>query len=219
MIDHPPARKDVREDSCPCCGAHADDTHVWKGDSWACCDICKCEWKPSRRVSPNRDAASQPVAGVEFVRELQQRCVNWNAYWRAPDAHGVDLTIEQATDLLRDVLSVEVKIAAPPKAEPAGWVLVPREPTEEMILAFAETWFKKRRCIDDPEFDDAYAAMIQAAPAHDAAGAGKDAARTRTEPPPCKDHPDAPHGYNRNASHSMNRYVCDCEWWEPEGGS
>lgn len=32
----------------------------------------------------------------------------------------------------------------------------------------------------------------------------------------CKTHPDAPHGFNRNASHSSNRYVCDCEGWEPE---
>ena len=33
---------------------------------------------------------------------------------------------------------------------------------------------------------------------------------------PCKTHPDAPHGFNRNASHSMGRYVCDCEGWEED---
>ena len=33
---------------------------------------------------------------------------------------------------------------------------------------------------------------------------------------PCKTHPDAPHGFNRNASHSLDRYVCTCEHWEPE---
>ncbi len=32
---------------------------------------------------------------------------------------------------------------------------------------------------------------------------------------PCKDHPDAPHGFDRNASHSEDRYVCECEYWEP----
>lgn len=32
----------------------------------------------------------------------------------------------------------------------------------------------------------------------------------------CSDHPDAPHGFNRNLSHSEDRYVCDCEGWEPE---
>lgn len=44
------------------------------------------------------------------------------------------------------------------------WVAVPVEPTDEMIEAFTETWFKKRRCIDDPELGDAYAAMLAAAP-------------------------------------------------------
>ena len=32
---------------------------------------------------------------------------------------------------------------------------------------------------------------------------------------PCKDHPDAPHGFDRNASHNADRYVCECESWEP----
>ena len=29
----------------------------------------------------------------------------------------------------------------------------------------------------------------------------------------CKDHPMAPHGYLRQASHDAGRYVCECEWW------
>jgi len=33
--------------------------------------------------------------------------------------------------------------------------------------------------------------------------------------PKCKTHPDAPHGFVRNASHSEDRYVCECEFWEP----
>jgi len=33
--------------------------------------------------------------------------------------------------------------------------------------------------------------------------------------PGCSDHPDAPHGFNRNASHNAHRYVCDCEGWTP----
>lgn len=32
----------------------------------------------------------------------------------------------------------------------------------------------------------------------------------------CSTHPDAPHGFNRNASLNADRYVCDCEGWEPE---
>ena len=31
----------------------------------------------------------------------------------------------------------------------------------------------------------------------------------------CSTHPDAPHGFNRDASHNYGRYVCDCEGWEP----
>ena len=31
---------------------------------------------------------------------------------------------------------------------------------------------------------------------------------------PCKTHPDAPHGFCRNSSHSEGRYVCECEHWE-----
>jgi len=31
----------------------------------------------------------------------------------------------------------------------------------------------------------------------------------------CNPHPDAPHGFLRNASHNAGRYVCECEFWEP----
>lgn len=32
----------------------------------------------------------------------------------------------------------------------------------------------------------------------------------------CKTHPDAPHGFLRNASHNADRYVCECEHWQEE---
>lgn len=47
---------------------------------------------------------------------------------------------------------------------PDGWRLVPNTMTLDMCVAFAETWFSKVRCIDDPEMQDAYAAMLNAAP-------------------------------------------------------
>ena len=31
----------------------------------------------------------------------------------------------------------------------------------------------------------------------------------------CNPHPKAPHGFMRNASHTEDRYVCECEYWEP----
>lgn len=33
---------------------------------------------------------------------------------------------------------------------------------------------------------------------------------------PCSEHPDAPHGFDRNASHSAGHYVCDCYNWNPD---
>lgn len=32
----------------------------------------------------------------------------------------------------------------------------------------------------------------------------------------CNKHPDAPHGFARNSSHMMDRYVCECEGWIPD---
>ena len=32
----------------------------------------------------------------------------------------------------------------------------------------------------------------------------------------CSKHPCAPHGFNRNASHCEDRYVCDCDGWSPD---
>lgn len=66
--------------------------------------------------------AAQPAASGEappsLTHELQQRCSDWGTYWREPDAHGVNLTIEQATELLHTALCVEVEIAAPTPAQP-----------------------------------------------------------------------------------------------------
>ena len=33
---------------------------------------------------------------------------------------------------------------------------------------------------------------------------------------PCKDHPDAPHGFDRNQTQTEGVYVCDCKYWEPD---
>ena len=46
----------------------------------------------------------------------------------------------------------------------------------------------------------------------------KDAKEYLTAPeqsePKCNPHPKAPHGFNRNSSHSAGQYVCDCEGWD-----
>jgi hypothetical protein len=38
----------------------------------------------------------------------------------------------------------------------------------------------------------------------------------REEASKCNPHPDAPHGFMRNESHNAGRYVCECEFWNPE---
>jgi hypothetical protein len=60
---------------------------------------------------------SYALAAVEAARpkdtlceRLQQKCCDMGAYWRSPDAHGVTLTREQAMEILRDALGVEVEI-------------------------------------------------------------------------------------------------------------
>lgn len=47
---------------------------------------------------------------------------------------------------------------------PKGYKLVPVEPTYDMVIAFAETWYSKRQAYDDPDMDDAYRDMLAAAP-------------------------------------------------------
>jgi hypothetical protein len=51
-------------------------------------------------------------AQPSLTERLQQKCSDWGTYWRAPDAHGVVLTQEQALELLRDALGVEVELQA-----------------------------------------------------------------------------------------------------------
>ena len=42
------------------------------------------------------------------------------------------------------------------------------------------------------------------------------ACKEALDTPECNPHPKAPHGFNRNASHSAGRYVCECEGWQLE---
>jgi hypothetical protein len=68
---------------------------------------------------------------------------------------------------------------APAAQAAQGWKLVPVEPTDEMVVAFAEAWFSKVRPIDDCMMNDAYAAMLDAAPA------APDAEPAKSTPPEC----------------------------------
>lgn len=54
--------------------------------------------------------AESVAQGGEWREKLQRQCSEWGAYWRAADAHGVELTEAQAIELLAEVLGVEVEI-------------------------------------------------------------------------------------------------------------
>lgn len=40
--------------------------------------------------------------------------------------------------------------------------------------------------------------------------------KTKPTDTPCSKDPRAPHGFDRNGSHSAGRYVCECESWTPD---
>ena len=42
---------------------------------------------------------------------------------------------------------------------------------------------------------------------------GRKMKKTLTEEISCVDHPDAPHGFDRNGSHNADHYVCECQGW------
>ncbi len=65
---------------------------------------------------------------------------------------------------LAEVGVVQAIIAA--LTPPEGYVLVPVELPVEMEIAFMEAWVSKRRCIDDPEMQDAWEAALAARPDH-----------------------------------------------------
>jgi hypothetical protein len=98
-----------------------------------------------------------------LTERLQQKCSDWGAYWRASDAHGVVLTLEQALELLRDALGVEVEFSE----DLAGWKSVPLEPTQDMLYAMAECDGYQRGDRDHPmltRWEDYWRVAIAAAP-------------------------------------------------------
>jgi len=51
--------------------------------------------------------------------------------------------------------------------------------------------------------------------AFEAINACKEALEQPAQEVKCSNHPDAPHGFCRDASHTAGRYVCECEGWQP----
>ncbi len=120
------------------------------------------------------DRAERAAPTPTLTTRLQQQCSDWGVYWRAPDAHGVELSIEQAAELLRDALGVEVEIGrerAAPGAVPEGWRLVPIEPTSEMLKEGGHAnseWLNDNAPIGEARYarpmQSVWAGMLAAAP-------------------------------------------------------
>ena len=65
----------------------------------------------------------------------------------------------------RDMTEELVKAAYSPEVLQAlGVEVVPTEPTDDMVIAFAEEWYCQKQAIDDVKMDEAYKAMIAASP-------------------------------------------------------
>ncbi|WP_186215905.1 hypothetical protein [Burkholderia gladioli] len=85
------------------------------------------------------------------------------------------------TDPAQHMRTLRALLTSPRAAVPEGWKLVPEKHTLDMSIAFAEAWFSRVRVIDDDDIQDAYSALLDAAPAAPVAiSAG-------TEPNPSKE--------------------------------
>jgi hypothetical protein len=101
-----------------------------------------------------RDLAERKTASID-TPEFWRIVWEWrNAYDEGPAERN-----KRAHEALID--HIDGRTAG---TSPKGWKLMPVEPTDDMIVAFAEQWYSKARCIDDCEMEDCYAAMIAAAP-------------------------------------------------------
>lgn len=127
----------------------------------------ECECAPEAKAccvswvaAPAPSASDAP----SLSERLQQKCSDWGTYWRAPDAHGVNLSHEQALDLLRDVLGVEVEIAASsPAPVPATSCAICKGNDMDMPCAYPSERFAD--CPRTKRLNAAAAADRYAAPA------------------------------------------------------
>lgn len=94
-------------------------------------------------------------------------------YWGIAYREGVEARTQDTEDgaaarCLYEITHTIRSLAHPAPSTPPtvtdGWVMVPRRMTLEMEVAFCEQWFSKRRCVDDADMDDCWAAALAAAP-------------------------------------------------------
>ena len=88
-------------------------------------DVYKSQYIHKGWAKIIEEVLSQPEQPT-LTQDLQKRCSDWGVYWRASDAHGVVLMLDQATELLQQALGVEVELTlniaqpVPPAPEPVA---------------------------------------------------------------------------------------------------
>lgn len=167
--------------------------HIEKGDPRDVAAYCAFMWHHGWKTESAPPAAVVPDALEKFAEFMTAESIKAGDYpdgWKCKAANAAHeyaqacraamleapakpSSLREGINALRELGGIDAeKILAERDALneceiPDGWKLVPIEPTVEMQIAFAETWFSKVRCVDDCELEDAYIAMLAAAPGKD----------------------------------------------------
>ncbi|KAB1491522.1 hypothetical protein FZH95_22460 [Cronobacter sakazakii] len=138
-------------------------------------EIAEWERRAAMLAAPGADDDSLPydtqIAEYEQMMEAELKAAADMEHKPKSELSQMAEKLVRDTTALAEKLSAEIDTTsqqfeslAGKAVVPAGWKLVPIEPTFEMQIAFAEAWFSKVRCVDDCELEDAYIAMLAAAP-------------------------------------------------------
>jgi hypothetical protein len=126
--------------------------------------------KAARAYTASEAPAREAKQSIE--EDIRFQCILYHYVAARMKLANGSLTEDEATDAFRALIAyIDGRTAG---AAPEGYVLVPEVPTDDMIVAFAEQWYSKVRCIDDCEMEDCYAAMIAAAPSPTNTGTEED---------------------------------------------
>jgi hypothetical protein len=167
------------------------------------CDIENCTaWldKMNATIPALRQALAQPcldnsekfTSEVNYCNKFKQNPVAWLQTIFGPGGHVYYRLVHDSEMKDTDKSNYMPLYASPPKHDWVG-------------LTDGERFLNDCRSAEEIEYAKAIEAKLKE----------KNRRTVDNQDTKCKDHPDAPHGFNRNASLTEDRYVCDCEYWEP----
>lgn len=187
--------------SCAGCGIGSETRVQTLGDKphddrmWEARDRAVAEW--NRRTPAQVAMLEGAEAPSDLARAYAAACAFIDSHVGDPDMTDEMVATYAEFCRLRRALS------APPQAA-AQAPSIPDERLDELL---------------DTVTGDAHDALYEIANNKKVMAFGRLVAQAAAQAEPkdtvCSTHPDAPHGFNRDASHSEDRYVCDCEGWVP----